>query len=60
MLLPMNIDISENNLVYNRIVEENNNLLFEVVMYNLENGKNNYSFFRPTTYKYCDIYVYDI
>ncbi len=93
MLYPVNIDVSNNNMVYNRVREQNGNLVFEIVLYNIENssfsviakgedyrneylydvaisgdtviyskyyGKNDDKYFRPTTYKYCDLFMYDL
>lgn len=93
MLYPANIDVSNNNMVYNRIREKNGNLVFEIVLYNIENSsfsviaqgddyrneylydvaisgdtiiyskyheKNDDKYFRPTTYKYCDLFMYNL
>lgn len=93
MLYPMNIDVSDDNMVYNRIREENGTLVFEIVLYNIEDScfsviakgknyrneylydvaiskdmvvyskyyeKNDDKYFRPTIYKYCDLFMYDL
>lgn len=93
MLFPMNLDIANNKMVYNRVSDDGSNLNFEIVLYDIQSseskviatGKNHVSEYyydvavsdkyvlynkyheknddkqlRATTYKYCDLYAYDI
>lgn len=93
MLFPVNMDISQDTLVYNRVIEEENLLNTQIAAYNVKtktleiiaqgtdhvndyvfdaavsgnnivynkyHEKNSDQLLRPTTYKYCDMYVYNL
>lgn len=93
MLFPVNIDVADDMLVYNKLFDKDGILNIQIVLYNITNGeteivaqsndyindyfydvsisdgyvvynryyeKNDNKNFRPTTYKYCDIYLYNI